>query len=44
MGQRHVWTLFFGFHFSIFFLFTFQTTIHFCDFKVILLRDKSHNC
>ena len=28
MGQRHVQTLFFSFHFSIFFLFTFWTIIH----------------
>ena len=43
MGQRHVWTLFFTFHFSIFFLFTFWTIIHLLWLWGLLSRYTSHN-
>ena len=43
MGQRHVQTLFFGFHFSIFFLFTFWTIIHLLRLQGLLSRYTLHN-
>ena len=43
MGQQHVWTLFFGFHFSIFFLFTFWTIIHLLRLQGLLSRYTLHN-